>query len=101
MPDVQALNEVWKIWGMGGVAAFTFFIIMRYMVTWLRDVLAKSDERHEKTRADFLTALELQRKEHSDSMEKALEKFDAMHSRLDDKVDGLSARVDVLTGKIK
>jgi len=100
MPDVQTLNEVWKMWGMGGVAAFVFFLIIRYMVTWRRDVLNKSDERHERTRNDFLSALEGQRKEHSESMEKALDKFDAMHSRLDGKVDGLSARVDVLSGKI-
>ena len=101
MPEIQVANDVYKIWGMGGIAALTFFVMIRYMVTWLRAVIDKSDERHEKTRADFLAALEVQRKDHSETMERAIDKFDAMHTRLDGKVDGLSARVDILSGKIK
>ena len=101
MPEIQIANDVYKIWGMGGIAILSFFVMIRYLVTWLRQVIEKSDERHEKTRSDFLTALEVQRKDHSDTMDRALNKFDAMHTRLDGKVDGLSARVDVLTGKIK
>ena len=101
MPEVQVANDVYKIWGMGGVAALVVFVMMRYVVTWLRQVIDKSDERHEKSRADFISALEAQRKEHSEAMDKALDKFDAMHARLDNKVDGLSSRMDKLSEKIK
>jgi hypothetical protein len=101
MPDVIALNDVYKIWGLGGVGMVAFIIAIRYMVTWLRTVIDKSDDRHEKTRADFLIALDSQRKEHSESLDKVVTRFDSIYQRADGKIDGLADKVDQLVVRIK
>lgn len=117
--DITTYNEAYKLWGLGGVAFAVCVVVVRYVVTWLRQDREKSDarikemqdksaERYEANLQLFLKESAEQRKESaasrkefSDSLDKVVTRFEGMHQILGDKVEGIGEVVQQLAGKIK
>lgn len=98
---MEVTVEVFKYWGLGGIAVLGLVVAIRYVVAWLRQVQEKSDTRQELNLQLFLKDSAEQRKEFRDSLDKVVTRFEGMHQMLGAKVDNLGEEVQELAGKIR
>lgn len=96
MPEIGIVSDVYKLLGIGGIAALAVYVTVRYLVTWLRKALEESSLRMMEMQKRFDDRYDLAQKSWMETLDRTMARFEKMHQSLEGKIDAVNGKIDGL-----